>query len=160
MDSEWLRIVATFVVGQLSVIGIEWFRSWLTRDQRRRDARDEFQRQTSIELQEVLYRLVRALSNALHEYQLLSEGKPAPVWPTEEDPRLIGAGVFARIDALAERVDDPRVRDLVSQYLDQHENMFSAPKDSSIEVVRQQLADLRIAQHKANKRIGQLLREP
>lgn len=158
MDPEWLRIVATFVVGQLSVIGIEWFRSWLTRDQRRRDARNEFQRQTLIELQESLYRLVRALSNSLREHELLNEGKRAPEWPAEEDPRIIGAGVFGRIDALTERVDDPRVRDLVSQYLDQHEKMFSAPEDSSTEVVKRQLADLRLAQRKANKRIGVLLR--
>jgi hypothetical protein len=154
----WLPIV-TFVVGQLSVIGVEWFRSWLAREQRRRDRRDDFQRETLIELQEALYRVVRSLSNSIAEWELLYAGKPAPVWPEAENPRLLGAGAFARNDALTVRVDDPEVRDLVEKFINRHERMFAEPKDAGVEVAKAHLEDLRSIQRKLNRQMGPLIRE-
>lgn len=159
MGFEFWAPVGAFLGGQIALIVVEWARHRLARKQRRQDARDDFQRQSLIELQEALYRLVRALSNAIHEYKQLRANKPLPTWPVEEDPRIIGAGVHARIDALAVRVDDEVVRRLVQEYLDKHAELSLESEDASLERFESQLKELRNVQKRANRRIGRLLQQ-
>jgi len=161
MDSGDLAIAALSVllifVGAALTIGIELARGQLERNQRRADQRADFQRQTLLELQEALYQLVRALSNAKQEYEHLKAGKPPIVWPILEDPRIIGAGAGARIILLTARVNDPQLRDLVRRYRDTHKEMFSVDERSDEESFSY-LEALWELQEQANDRIGDLLR--
>lgn len=164
--SEWTVPVATFLLGQLSLFLLEWFRHWLTRRQRHNDAHDDFQRQTLLTLQESLYQLVRALSHAKLDSERDRAGQPPIDWPPQEDPRIIGAGVLARIALLTARVNDTEARDLVRQYLGKYDEMFSTSERSDEQGSTSQLDDLFDdllddlwkLQGKANDRIGILLR--
>ena len=157
MAIDWATVAAV-LLAQVVLIGADWARHWIARKQRRQDARDDFQKQSMIELQESLYRLVRALSHAVHEYKLSAVDKLPPVRPTLEDPRVLGAGVFARIDALTVRVDDDEVRGLVRRYLDKHGEMFLESEGANLETFEVQLRELQELQQQANERIGRLLR--
>jgi hypothetical protein len=48
--SGWLLVVASVVLGQFALLGIEWLRGQLERKQRQDDRRDDFQRQTLLDL--------------------------------------------------------------------------------------------------------------
>lgn len=158
MEWGWMIAVATFLAGQVAVIGVEWARHWMQRDQRRRDAREDFQRQTLRDLQEALYQFYRALANSVREYQERAAGRTPPQWPDLENPRIISAGVVGRIVVLTERVEDADVRDLIDEYITNHEELLSAPNDTEIKVIDSQVKDLRVLHGRVNKRIGEVLR--
>lgn len=52
--SDWLLVVASVVLGQFALLGIEWLRGQIDRRQRREDRRDDFQRRTLLDLQDAL----------------------------------------------------------------------------------------------------------
>lgn len=158
MDWGWMIPVLTFLGGQVAIIGIEWFRHWLARDQRRSDARADFQRQTLMNLQEALAQYVRSMRNTLFEYERMNEGRPVPEWPDAENPRLTSGGLVPRMMVLSERVDDVEVRQLVQEFFDQSADMTSGGIDKSLEEVQASLKRLQETHDRLNKRIGAVLR--
>lgn len=86
MEWDWTIAVGTFLAGQVAVIGVEWVRHWMDRDQRRRDARDDLQRKTLMDLQDALYQHFRGMRNSLHEYKQLIRGLPPPDDITSKPP--------------------------------------------------------------------------
>jgi hypothetical protein len=158
MDWGWTIPALTFLSGQISIIGIEWFRHSLARDQKRNDARSDFQRQTLINLQEALAQYIRSMRNTVIEYEHLNEGRPAPKWPDAENPRLASSGLVPRMMVLSERVDDAEVRQLVQAFFDDIEAMFFGEDDQSLGEVKTTLKKLQATHDKINKQIGTLLR--
>jgi hypothetical protein len=158
MEWGWAAAVGTLLVGQLALIGVEWARHWIERDQRRRDARDDLQRQTLMSLQEALTQYLRGTHNALHEYKQLDKGQPVPEWHELENPRLIAGGLIAKIMVLTERVDDPEIRGLVGRFSATSEEMLSSD-DISVEGFEGRLAKLWLEHQQVNKRIGEVLRK-
>ena len=110
--------VITLIVGYLGTLFTEGLRD--ARNERRaREARQgDFQRETIIELQEVLQRLGRA-TGAAHHHDFM-ENRRAGVWGRSQLPEDVNQADFdsrVRAIALNSRVSDDQLRALVQQYL-------------------------------------------
>ncbi len=150
---DYIVPVLTFIAGQASILGGEWFRDVRARD-REREARhetsdierralhDQFQKETLLELQDALKRYIRAVGAADHQNHMVARqsGNWNPgAWTETPRATEINDALFESDGALsqfASRVDDGQIRDWVSQCRDQrlrqmttfakHENDISA----------------------------------
>lgn len=160
MDFDgWVIPVATLLLGQLSLFALEWLRHGLSRKQRRDDARDDFQRQTLLDLQEAVYWLVRLLGNAKIEFEREKQALGRYDWPPEESPYIAGGVRIARITWLSERVNDEDVRRLVTEFFDEYDKLLR-PSSKFLEepAFEARLDALWDMQKRANKRMGTVLR--
>ncbi len=152
---SWTIPMATFLLGQLFLISLEWFRHWQARNQRRDDARDNFQRQTLLELQGALDGLARDAAMVI----VLREQGPRLPGPRKDDrhddrhaQELLRT--ILRLPTLAERVQDQAVRTLTSQLDATLREAIASENEGAAEAMRR-VHDLR---QQANERIGTLLR--
>jgi hypothetical protein len=152
---DWLLIVASVVLGQFALLGIEFLRGQLERKQRQDDRRDDFRRQALLDLQDALYRCGQGLSMLKGEYLRIKAGESPPIRLTA-DPVSVMQDAAARIVMVTERVDDESLRTLVSTYTDTIKGM--AKMDKSDEEAFHDLEVVWDLQRQANKRIGKLLR--
>ena len=158
MDFDgWTIPVATLLLGQLSLFMLEWARHWLSRKQRRDDARNDSQRQTLLDLQEAVYWLVRRLRNAKIEFERKKEGLESYDWSSDENPYTAGGVAIAAISLLTERVDDEEVRRVVTELFDEYEKLLSSTAVDGPEF-ESRLNVLWNMQERANKRMGTVLR--
>lgn len=160
MDFDgWTIPVATLLLGQLSLFVLEWARHWLTRKQRRDDARDDFQRQTLLELQESLYQLVLVLGDTKVEYEKAKKGLPPSYeWSTSRTPLITGGEAMGRIALLTERVRDDDIRRLVIECFEHFRELGRTPKIFDEPDFEARLDGLWDRQRRANKRMGTVLR--
>jgi hypothetical protein len=151
--SGWLLVVASVVLGQFALLGIEWLRGQLERKQRQDDRRDDFQRQTLLDLQDALYRYIQALTMLKGEYERRKAGESPPIRFTDH-PVSIMQDAAARIVMVTERVDDESLRTLVSTYTDTIKSMVKMYKPKSDEEAFHDLEVVWDLQRQANKRMG------
>jgi len=161
-----LIAVATFLLGQLFAIVLEWLRGRATaarereaRAQARKEAaedrRAEFQRQTLLDLQEALQALGRTSGEAwaarMHNY-----GETG-TWgsPFGNELLLRQQEAFTRVHVLQTRVLDERLRDLVEQVKVGHQTLELAQSKSA---AGEALNAFSISADEANRRAGDLIR--
>ena len=99
---DFLLGVATVVGSALLVVLVEFLRGQIERGQRRSDRRDEFTRQTLVDLQDAL----DELSRLSHEQHVVHQ-RNAKVTDELSRERVIVAG---RVRRLSSRVEDAQVR--------------------------------------------------
>lgn len=155
---EWTIPVVTFLFGQLSLLLLEWFRHHQTRKQRRIDSRDDFQRETLLELQDTLEELALEGSTVtmLRERGFRLPGQRKDI--RYDDPHaqtVLRADV--RLLTLAERVEDEEVRALLGQV---DAAWREALDTQETEKATEAMMRLRNLRRQANERIGTLLRSP
>lgn len=130
--SDWFTVFASVTFGQLSVLGVEWFRHRMSRNQRRSDARDDFQRQTLLELQDTLDELALNAATVVvlqgRGLWLLSQRKDVR-YDNSHAQALLHADI--RLTTLAERIQDDEVRILIEQ-LDANLRRATAPEKTKI----------------------------
>jgi len=158
----WLP-VATFIIGQLFAIVLEWLRGIAAarrertaRDQVRKEAvedrRAEFQRQTLVELQETLLQFMRATAQMrfADERSLKETGKWGQTLFDEELSEH-ERQLRVRINVLTQRALDDNLRDLVGAY-----SVVLKARDKR----GADLADVAATEvfQQANDRLGELLR--
>jgi hypothetical protein len=127
------------------------------REQEIQDRRDQFQRETLLELQEILHHLGRTYGQ--EHFQDAKTAKAAGKW----DPRQLAAGIsdknFAaeqRSNILVARVGDDLVRDAVREMRDVGSGLtFARSQAESDDCLTRSLEAFK----QANDRIGVLLRE-
>lgn len=152
---SWTLPMATFLLGQLSLILMEWFRIRQVRKQRRGDARDDFQRQTLLELQDTLDEVARdaAMVIVLWEQGLQLPGQRSDDH-NDSSPAQDLLQAILRLPTLAERVQDQAVRRLVGQLDVTLREAIASENEGAAEAMRR-TQNLR---QQANERIGTLLR--
>ncbi len=120
----WLVVLGA-VLALVSGIGTEVLRDWLARGNRRRERREDFLHGTLVEIQDEVVKLFRAASAVYHEgLRMYDEATTAelarnqveatPLW--QENRRLYRDAYF-RIESLAWRAGDERLRDEVGRLL-------------------------------------------
>jgi hypothetical protein len=155
--SDFLLGVGTVTGGALLTILIESLRGFLERQRRIQDRHEEFQRETLLDLHLSLHQLVRALYNAMTNYQHVVKDQPPLNWPPEEDPRSLGAGASDRILMLTARIEDKELRRLVKLYRDSHTALFAT--EQTTDQFYKALDQLSKVREDASERIGLLLRD-
>ena len=173
-QNVWLPL-ATLVGGYLFSLLTEAFRDKRQRDreerqrederevreaERRQEAEDrrrEFQRNTLLELQEVLHDLgrVQGHENYLDVMNFRKTGswKPRPLLGEEMNNKALEAA--RRSNILLARVDDDTLRDLVRAMKDAGSKItFAESEEESNSAIRRSMEEFQ----KANERIGELLR--
>lgn len=153
---SWTFPMATFLLGQLSLILMEWFRIRQVRNQRRGDARDDFQRQTLHELQDTLDELARdaAMVIVLWEHGLQLPGQPSNDRDDNSHAQDLLQAIL-RLPTLAGRVQDQAVRRLVGQLDVTLREAIQVGRANDTAEAMSRVQDLR---QQANERIGTLLR--
>lgn len=157
MDAEaWLPIVASVVLGQFALLGIDWLRGQMERNQRRADQRTDFQRATLLDLQDTLDELGR---NAAAVAVLRQRAFALPGWRKDvpyTDPHaqaVLKAAV--RMTTLAERIQDQHIRASVR---DLDEALRAAMTADGKRTPAEAMERLRSLRRQANERIGEYLR--
>ncbi len=153
---SWTLPMATFLLGQLSLILMEWFRIRQVRNQRRGDARDDFQRQTLLELQDTLDQLARdaAMVIVLWEQGLQRPGQRSDDHDDHSHAQDLLQAIL-HLPTLAERVQDQAVRRLVGQLDVTLREVIGSGRAKDTAEAMSRVQDLR---QRANERIGTLLR--
>lgn len=148
--------IFSLVLGAALTILIELARGQLERKQRRQDRRDDFQRQTLVELQEALFRHKQSLDVSIQEFRELRAGQlPASFfWP--ENVPAEGRAAGARVTVLSVRATDETLRKIVKNYRQTVIDRLTKAEDA--EEAEAILKELDAIFAKANDRIGQLLR--
>jgi hypothetical protein len=126
-------------------------------EQDRTDQRDQFQRETLLELQEVLHDLGRAYGREYHQDAMTA--RAASKW----DPRQLDADISdknfqaeQRTSILVARVGDERVRDAVREMREAGSRLSFAGSEAESGAL---ILRSREAFDRANERIGELLRQ-
>lgn len=146
--SEWFRWAAAFVLGALSIVAIEFGRGQFERRQRREDRRDDYQRETLLDLQDALIRLGSATARV---HMLIERSQPVPD-DLDEALRFVSL----ETSKLVVRVTDGRARDLAFAFLEAETHVKNATPSSDHDALRGRLiSDLEAV----NSRIGELLRK-
>ena len=159
MDNlDLLLVVFAVVFGQFALLLIEFLHGQLERKQRQDDRRDDFQRQTLLDLQEALYRFIQAISVLKDDFVRMQASTPVPL-RLLDNPLLIGRNSAARIVLLAARVDDEKLRTLAQSYRDTFRAMFQAEPSMPDDEAFKALDTMWNLQGQANERIGELLRK-
>lgn len=150
--SEWIIPVATFLLGQLSIYLLEWFRNRQTRKQRR----DDFQRQTLVELQDMLYQqALDAVMVATNQDQHPRPPGRRTDGSFEDTHHYATLQATMRLPTLVERVEDGEVRALADQLdVTLRRFMMSEKKEGRSEALKR-FQDIGL---QMNRRIGTLLR--
>lgn len=153
---DFLLGVLTVVGGALLTILVEWLRGWLERKQRRNDLREDFQRQTLLDLQHTLDEPGEhaAIVALLREHALPLPGRDKDVpYDNPHAKALLKAEI--RMMTLAERVHESKVRASVKQLDDAVRQALSADdKRSQVEAMEQ----VRALRRQTNEQVGELLR--
>lgn len=154
---SWTIPMATFLLGQLSLISMEWLQIRQARNQRRDDARDDFQRQTLLELQDTLDELARnaAMVIVLWEQGLQLPGQRSDDRDDSSSPAQDLLQAILRLPTLAERVQDRVVRNLVGQLDVTLREAIGGGRANDTAEAMSRVQDLR---QRTNERIGTLLR--
>jgi hypothetical protein len=152
-----LTILAVFAGAVIPVV-TDVLRGQLERKQRIQDRRTDFQRETLLDLQDALYRYIRALSVLKGDYLRGKEGEPPPL-RLFDNPWVIAQDAAARIVLLTARVDDESLRSLVESYRSTHSAMFQPDQSVADENAFEALTVMWELQRQANDCIGQLLRK-
>lgn len=154
---DFLLGVGTVVGGALLTIGVEWLRGWVERRQRRNDRREDFQRQTLLDLQDTLDVLGKhaAIVAILRDraVPLPGRGKDVP-YDNPHAEAVLEAGM--RMTTLAERVGEPKVRTSVKQLDDALRQSLSPDGKKTANEVMEQVRALR---RQTNEQVGELLRK-
>lgn len=155
--SDWLLVVASVVLGQFALLAIEVLRGQLERWQRRQDRRDDFQRNTLLELQEALYQVTEWLSNARSRRQSIYEksGAWGTVVVSDEHVQVLNSAM-RRLEQLKVLVDDADLR--------LHASRFESGVIDTLRATDPEDWDKRWSQanshlHSANRRLGHLVRK-
>lgn len=153
--ADWYLVVAAVVLGQFALLAIEFLRSQMERWQRRRDHNNDFQRETLIELQDVIHRFVLGISLILHNMEREKTGEQPHKWKALGDPGEMTQAAGPRIAILAERVKDDKLRELVNGL---QTGYGVLPHSRTEQELAETLDGIRRIQRVANRRIGELLR--
>jgi hypothetical protein len=151
-----VTIVAVFV-GALIPVLTDVFRGPLERKQRIQDRRDDFQRGTLLDLQDALYRFMLGANLIRVNIQQEQSGKRPQEWAALGDPGEMTQEAAPRISMLIERVQDERLRNLVSDFMTGYSVVLIGSR--SDEEAISTLDTMHRIQLLANKRIGELLRQ-
>jgi hypothetical protein len=147
----------TVVGGVLLAVFVEFLRGQIERRQRRQDQREEFERETIIELQETLHRMHdEGISLKLRINAVLNRASDSNT-PTDdfESPEL--ADAIIRVKTLAVRTKDKEMRNHVRQLIAELGLMLeSANSAHEVDAAWGRVAD---THNRTNERIGQLLRD-
>jgi hypothetical protein len=153
---QWAFPVAAILLGWFAGIFTDWFRHRMTRDERRSDARSEFQRQTLLDLQNTLDELAfdAATIFALRKHSSRRHFSRTDI--RSDNPHaeaVVRASI--RFTSLAERVDNDELRTLLEQ-LDT--TLREAATVQEVEQIDRAVEHFRSLRRQANERIGTLLR--
>lgn len=156
-SAEWFRWAAAFFLGALSTIAIEFVRGQFERRQRRQDQRDDFQRQTLLDLQDGLLRLFDAVASIRtarqHEQRATGSRKLNADHPGKANARR----EVLRARALKERIEDQALRIEIGLLLDW---VVSSAISASAAEPDSPAWEAWLYQHRAtNEGIGELLRK-
>lgn len=166
MDAgEWVRWAAAFFPGALSTVLVEFGRGQLERRQRLNDRRDDFQRETLVEPQEMLEKMITA-TVAIQSFNELDEEAYAAVMepikpggrrlPDEAEWAEQETMAAIRVRTLYVRVHDDEVRGLVADFIKLVPDTTAAtPIAESTAQTERAVATSRAA----NTRIGELPRK-
>ncbi len=154
---DWLVAVASVVVGALLVTLVEWLRSQIDRQQRMQDRRDDFQRQTLLDLQDALYRFMLGTNLIRENFQRVRTSERELEWKVLGDPGELTQETGPRIVMLIERVDDEQLRELVADFLTGYSVIRFGSRSN--QEAFDTLDTLHGIQLRANRRIGELLRK-
>ncbi len=106
---DWLLVVASVVLGQFALLGIEGLRSTLDRRKRRQDRRDDFQHETLTEIQEAMVAISNAIGKIVHQVMTDSE--------ITQDNLGVHREAEARYWVLSFRVTDDVTQAACKQYI-------------------------------------------
>jgi len=144
-----MAVVLVFLGAALTIL-IEVARGEMERKQRRDDRRDDFQRETLIEIQDQLAKMSRAAK------MLVPQVNPAIF---VEDAPIYMESLF-RLDVLLERLHDETLRGLVAQTQEEARRLVSPEPGEAVSSNRDERSrPLARAYVAAMRRSGELLRD-
>jgi predicted NodU family carbamoyl transferase len=153
---DWVPF-ATFVAGAAFTLVGDWARSFRETKKEQRARHASFQRETLLELQEVLSDLLRSSGQAEHADEMAY--RQAGAWGRNQIPEEVSDQLNVRqrrVRVLAERVDDEDARRLATDVVDRSLDREQAKSQASSQQAT--IATITVFKQ-ANERLGHLARQ-